>query len=222
MADYLDDVVVLNNFHSYAWTCDLPLQNFDLEPWLDQRLCVLHRQISLMVMKMDCWCCIPTWQIGDLELCHRVEPVAVGEDAAAPDGPFCAVDSNVGQFELPAEDAQLGHQPRMIDGNWQYHSPNHCSPPRVWTHLTPETKHHQSTEISDLTLAIRTETRCLFTKLANQRDLNHYEVAFQVLNWVINSLTLIGMSYESKKNAHILSHLGAFFIRLNELGRVSN
>ena len=31
-------------------------------------------------------------------------------------------------------------------------------------------------------------------------------------------LTLIGMSYESKKNAH----LGASFVRLNELGRVSN
>ena len=33
-------------------------------------------------------------------------------------------------------------------------------------------------------------------------------------------LTLIGMSYESKKNAHIKRHLGACFIRLNELGRV--
>ena len=36
------------------------------------------------------------------------------------------------------------------------------------------------------------------------------------------SLTLIGMSYESKKNAHLWRHLGAFFIRLNELSRVSN
>ena len=35
-------------------------------------------------------------------------------------------------------------------------------------------------------------------------------------------LTLIGMSYESKENAHLSSHLGAFFIRLNKLGRVSN
>jgi hypothetical protein len=36
------------------------------------------------------------------------------------------------------------------------------------------------------------------------------------------SLTLIGMSYENKKNAHLKRHLGASFIRLNELGRVSN
>ena len=35
-------------------------------------------------------------------------------------------------------------------------------------------------------------------------------------------LTLIGMSYESKKNAHVLRHLGTFFVRLNELVRVSN
>ena len=35
-------------------------------------------------------------------------------------------------------------------------------------------------------------------------------------------LTLIGMSYESKKNAHLQQHLGASFIRLNELSRVSN
>ena len=35
-----------------------------------------------------------------------------------------------------------------------------------------------------------------------------------------NFLTLIGMSYESKKNAHLLRHLGASFIRPNELGRV--
>ena len=34
-------------------------------------------------------------------------------------------------------------------------------------------------------------------------------------------LTLIGMSYEIKKNAHLYSHLGTFFIRLNELVRVS-
>ena len=31
-------------------------------------------------------------------------------------------------------------------------------------------------------------------------------------------LNLIGMTYESKKNAHLSRHLGAFFIRLNELG----
>ena len=30
-----------------------------------------------------------------------------------------------------------------------------------------------------------------------------------------NTLTLIGMSYESKKNAHLKHHLGTFFIRLN-------
>ena len=35
-------------------------------------------------------------------------------------------------------------------------------------------------------------------------------------------LTLIGMTYESVKNAHLHSNLGASFIRLNELGRVSN
>ena len=35
-------------------------------------------------------------------------------------------------------------------------------------------------------------------------------------------LTLIGMSYENKKNAHLQHHLGASFMRLNELGRVSN
>ena len=35
-------------------------------------------------------------------------------------------------------------------------------------------------------------------------------------------LTLIGMSYESKENAQNQGHLGAFFIRFNELGRVSN
>ena len=33
-------------------------------------------------------------------------------------------------------------------------------------------------------------------------------------------LTLIGMSYESKKNAHL--ELGAVFIIHNELGRASN
>ena len=32
------------------------------------------------------------------------------------------------------------------------------------------------------------------------------------------NLTLIDMSYESKKIAHLSSHLGTFFIRLNELG----
>ena len=86
----------------------------------------------------------------------------------------------------------------MIDGNWhrslfgfdsqpRLHSldrrlPRHCClPRRVWTHLTPKTKHHQSTEISDLTLAIR-ETRCLFTK---QRGLNHFEQCFQMLNWFL-------------------------------------
>ena len=35
-------------------------------------------------------------------------------------------------------------------------------------------------------------------------------------------LTLIGMSYESKKNAQFYRHLGTYFIRLNELVRVSN
>ena len=35
-------------------------------------------------------------------------------------------------------------------------------------------------------------------------------------------LTLISMGYESQKNAHLQSNLGSFFIRLNELGRVSN
>ena len=34
-------------------------------------------------------------------------------------------------------------------------------------------------------------------------------------------LTLIGMSYESKKKM-LIFHLGAFFIRHNELGRASN
>ena len=34
--------------------------------------------------------------------------------------------------------------------------------------------------------------------------------------------SLIGMSSENKKNAHLKRHLGALFIRLNELGRVSN
>ena len=33
--------------------------------------------------------------------------------------------------------------------------------------------------------------------------------------------TIIGMSYESNKNAHLFFHLGAIFIRLNALGRVS-
>ena len=36
------------------------------------------------------------------------------------------------------------------------------------------------------------------------------------------TLTLIGMSYESKKNAHFQRHLGASFKGLNELGRMSN
>ena len=36
------------------------------------------------------------------------------------------------------------------------------------------------------------------------------------------SLTLIGMSYERKKNAHLQHHPGACFISLDELGRVSN
>ena len=36
------------------------------------------------------------------------------------------------------------------------------------------------------------------------------------------SLTLISTTYESKKNAHLWDNLGASFIRLNELGRVSN
>ena len=35
-------------------------------------------------------------------------------------------------------------------------------------------------------------------------------------------LTLIGISYENKKDAHLQHHLGASFIRLNELGKVSN
>ena len=34
--------------------------------------------------------------------------------------------------------------------------------------------------------------------------------------------TLIGMSYESKKNAHLKGNLGASLIRLDELGRMSN
>ena len=68
--DYFLHAVVghRHNFHFYAWTGydgGLPLRSFDLTPWRDQRLCVLRRQIRL-VMKMDCWCCIPTWQIGDL------------------------------------------------------------------------------------------------------------------------------------------------------------
>ena len=49
-------------------------------------------------------------------------------------------------------------------------------------------------------------------------------------NWVVQikwhmssfHLTLIGMSYESKRNAHLYRHPGVFFIRLNKLGRVSN
>ena len=36
------------------------------------------------------------------------------------------------------------------------------------------------------------------------------------------NLNLIGMSSENKKNAHLYRHLGASFIRLNELNRVSN
>ena len=35
-------------------------------------------------------------------------------------------------------------------------------------------------------------------------------------------LTLIGMSYESKKNVQLKRHLGACFIRLDELIRVSS
>ena len=35
-------------------------------------------------------------------------------------------------------------------------------------------------------------------------------------------LTLIGMSLESKKNAYLWRLLGASFIRLNKLGRLSN
>ena len=35
-------------------------------------------------------------------------------------------------------------------------------------------------------------------------------------------LTLSGMGSESKKNAHLQSNQGATFIRLDELGRVSN
>ena len=35
-------------------------------------------------------------------------------------------------------------------------------------------------------------------------------------------LSLIGMSYERKKNARLKSNLEVFFIRLNELGRVLN
>ena len=34
-------------------------------------------------------------------------------------------------------------------------------------------------------------------------------------------LTFIGMSYESKKNAHLWRHLGVFFIRLNELVKLT-
>ena len=37
-----------------------------------------------------------------------------------------------------------------------------------------------------------------------------------------HDLTLLGMSYATKKNAHLWRHLGAFFIRLIELCRVSN
>ena len=42
-------------------------------------------------------------------------------------------------------------------------------------------------------------------------------LGFQSIN---RPLTLIGMSFESKKSAHLQRHLVASFIRLNESGRV--
>ena len=38
---------------------------------------------------------------------------------------------------------------------------------------------------------------------------------------MIRFLTLIGMIYASKKNAHLWRHLGVFFIRLNELVKLT-
>ena len=38
----------------------------------------------------------------------------------------------------------------------------------------------------------------------------------------VKNLNLIGMSSENKKNANLWHHRGASFIRLNELGRLSN
>ena len=41
-------------------------------------------------------------------------------------------------------------------------------------------------------------------------------------NYLLVLTFLIDMTYESKKNAHLQRHLGASFIKLNELGKVSN
>ena len=48
-----------------------------------------------------------------------------------------------------------------------------------------------------------------------------WTVHFFLIRLVALGLTLISLSYESKKNAHLKCHLGASFIRLNELGRLS-
>ena len=47
------------------------------------------------------------------------------------------------------------------------------------------------------------------------------ESAIKQMKYVANHITLSGMTCESKKNAHLQSPLGATFIKLNELGRVS-
>ena len=37
---------------------------------------------------------------------------------------------------------------------------------------------------------------------------------------ITDCLTLIGMSYECKKNVHLQRHLGASFVEVNELGLI--
>ena len=52
-------------------------------------------------------------------------------------------------------------------------------------------------------------------------NLNRPQSHSKVLIYSEKALTLSGMTCESKKNAHLQSPLGAIFIKLNELGRVS-
>ena len=70
------------------------------------------------------------------------------------------------------------------------------------------------------------ETRQLLLQPETKRSLSKIAQNCSILlildKYQKDILTLIGMGYESMKNAHLQRHLRASFISLNELGRVSN
>ena len=77
--------------------------------------------------------------------------------------------------------------------------------------------------ISLVLLEVRAGVRSAQTRLACENGIvQGWKLRLKLRLKLRPILTLIGMSYDSKKNDHLQRHLGAFFIRLNELGRVSN